>query len=185
MSKTPWKAFLPPNFCELHRGLQAEERTDYYSLLELVSMNNLRVISVKEQMSKTNWQPFFQQSMVHFQKVSSVVFLNKFWNLHFPFYVSHRLRENTFLVSVKGTVLVVTDNPQVYYSLGGTMRRQTFSFSLWQGSELSEHHTVFARCKAHLRWRLCTGDVQAGQKLAETDSYGVRQGQDPGSQGHK
>lgn len=54
MPKTPWKAFIPPNFCELQRGLQAEERTDYYSTSELVGMNNLRVISVKEQMSKTN-----------------------------------------------------------------------------------------------------------------------------------
>lgn len=54
MPRTPCKAFLPPSFCEQWRGLQAEEGTDYYSILGLVGMNNLRVIPVKEQMSKTN-----------------------------------------------------------------------------------------------------------------------------------
>lgn len=54
MPRTPWKAFLPPGFCEQWRGLQAVEGTDYYSMSGLVGMNNLRVIPVKEQMSKTN-----------------------------------------------------------------------------------------------------------------------------------
>lgn len=54
MPVLPWKVFLTPDFCELRGGLQAEERGSYYSVLELAGMNNLGVISVKEQMSKTN-----------------------------------------------------------------------------------------------------------------------------------
>lgn len=54
MPVLPWKVFLTPDFCELRGGLQAEERGGYYSVLELAGMNNLGVISVKEQMSKTN-----------------------------------------------------------------------------------------------------------------------------------
>lgn len=67
-------------------------------------MNNLRVIFVKEQMSKTNWQLFFRQSG-SFSKVSLVVFLSKkFWNLNFPFLTFSTVSRKThFLGSVKGT----------------------------------------------------------------------------------
>lgn len=164
------RPFLLQIFCELWRGLQAEERGDYYSMLEMVGMNNLRVISVKEQMSKTNWQPFFQQSTVHFQKVSSVVFfLSKFWNLHFPFYISHGLRENTFRVGVKGTcaggnwystsILQPRRNHEELASspsVGGRVR-----------TELCKQDAVLARCMAHLGWCLDSEDTLAGHKLAE------------------
>lgn len=144
MPRTPWKAFLTSGFCEQWRGLQAEEGTDYYSMSGLVGMNNLRVIPVKEQMSKTNWQPFFPQSTAHFPKVSSVVCLSKFWNLHFPFYISHRLWENTVLGSVKGTCAVLIDNPLVFYSLGGTLKSQTVLLQSVAGSEQKSVNTALA-----------------------------------------
>lgn len=79
-----WMPFLVKICVNCKGGCKPEDRGHFYSTLELVSMNNLRVTSVKKQMSNTNWQLYFKPGPVHFQKVSLVVFLSEFWNLTFP-----------------------------------------------------------------------------------------------------
>lgn len=72
-------------------------------------MNNLRVTSVKKQMSNTNWQLYFKQSPVHFPKVSLVVFLSEFWNLTFPLLHFRGASGKHIFIKCQGTLPTATD----------------------------------------------------------------------------
>lgn len=95
-----WMPFLVKICVNCKGGCKPEDRGHFYSTLELVSMNNLRVTSVKKQMSNTNWQLYFKPGPVHFQKVSLFSWVSS-EILPFHCYISEELQENTFLVSVR------------------------------------------------------------------------------------